>query len=239
MAVLFDDRYRGTASANFGAMSISAKSEIMVIDPRPIYRSGIIAALRMGISSDRVIGIDSLADLKCTGPLTVILTEAAVRQFGHGSLDRVLNAANPSKAIILFDSQAFANGMAELGAVTILATECGPEMLLEAVASLSDDHVPRQPSEGIGMRKRCAKDALGIETLTFMQYRVLELIGQGLLNKQIAYRCSISEATVKSHASEVFRKLGIRRRSEAAVIFTKMIVSGGLSRLDRGLPTAA
>lgn len=55
-----------------------------------------------------------------------------------------------------------------------------------------------------------------LQTCTEAQIRVLWLISCGLLNKQIAHRCGISEATVKSHVAEALKRLRIRSRTAAA-----------------------
>lgn len=51
--------------------------------------------------------------------------------------------------------------------------------------------------------------------LTPRELEILELIAQGLSNKEIAARVSVSENTVKTHSSRVFEKLGARRRTQA------------------------
>lgn len=54
-------------------------------------------------------------------------------------------------------------------------------------------------------------------SLTPTQLKVLIMLKNGLLNKQIAYHMSISEATVKAHITAIFRKLNVRSRTQAAL----------------------
>ena len=61
--------------------------------------------------------------------------------------------------------------------------------------------------------------AAKISSLTPSQLRILTEIGKGKLNKQIAYDLEISEATVKAHITNVFKKLGINNRTQA-VLYT-------------------
>ena len=56
-----------------------------------------------------------------------------------------------------------------------------------------------------------------IASLTPQQQKVLTLISKGFLNKQIAYELDVKETTIKTHVSEIFRKLGIYNRTQAAV----------------------
>jgi DNA-binding NarL/FixJ family response regulator len=57
-----------------------------------------------------------------------------------------------------------------------------------------------------------------LATLTPQQDRILELICDGLLNKQIAHELSIAETTVKAHVTAIMRKLGVRSRTQAVLV---------------------
>lgn len=60
--------------------------------------------------------------------------------------------------------------------------------------------------------------AARIQELTPQQFRVLQMLGAGLLNKQIAYQLGVSEATIKAHVSAILRKLGASNRTQAVLI---------------------
>ncbi|MEC7669677.1 MAG: response regulator transcription factor, partial [Pseudomonadota bacterium] len=57
-----------------------------------------------------------------------------------------------------------------------------------------------------------------LSTLTNQQARILSLICEGRLNKQIAYELSIAETTVKAHVTAIMRKLGVQSRTQAVLI---------------------
>jgi DNA-binding NarL/FixJ family response regulator len=59
--------------------------------------------------------------------------------------------------------------------------------------------------------------AAKLADLTPQQYKVLQMFAEGLLNKQIAYDLGVSEATIKAHATAIFRKLGVRNRTQAVI----------------------
>ncbi|MCP1336858.1 response regulator [Futiania mangrovi] len=63
-----------------------------------------------------------------------------------------------------------------------------------------------------------------LASLTPQQVRVLMLLSEGKLNKQIAYELSISEATVKAHVSAILQKLGVNSRTQAVIIAGRMAV---------------
>lgn len=56
-----------------------------------------------------------------------------------------------------------------------------------------------------------------LASLTPQQFRVLSMMTEGMLNKQIAYDLDVSEATIKAHVTAIFRKLGVRTRTQAVI----------------------
>jgi DNA-binding NarL/FixJ family response regulator len=61
-----------------------------------------------------------------------------------------------------------------------------------------------------------------LSTLTPQQVRVLMMLGEGLLNKQIAFKLNVSEATVKAHVSAILQKLGVDSRTQAVIAINKI-----------------
>ena len=61
-----------------------------------------------------------------------------------------------------------------------------------------------------------------LATLTPQQVRVLMMLSEGLLNKQIAYELGVSEATVKAHVSAILQKLGVESRTQAVIAAGKI-----------------
>lgn len=73
-----------------------------------------------------------------------------------------------------------------------------------------------------------------IDSLTPQQTTVLRLLGEGLLNKQIAYELSISESTVKAHVSAILKKLEVSSRMQAVLLAQR----GTVGHLSAPLPAA-
>ena len=72
-----------------------------------------------------------------------------------------------------------------------------------------------------------------LSTLTPQQVRVLMMLSDGLMNKQIAYELSISEATVKAHVSAILQKLNVDSRTQAVIAASK-IEQGQFAQLVEG-----
>jgi len=105
----------------------------------------------------------------------------------------------------------------EIGTAIAAVLACGrwiPPRLSSAVAATRSDPDDRE----LAMR---------LATLTGQQFRVLALVAEGRLNKQIADDLRIQERTVKAHVSAIFEKLGVRNRTQAGML---------LGRLELGAP---
>ena len=76
-----------------------------------------------------------------------------------------------------------------------------------------------------------------LQSLTPQQTRVLGMLAEGLLNKQIAYELGVSEATIKAHVSAVLQKLGVDSRTQAVILLSRIgsdpLHAGRLKRLFR------
>jgi len=71
-----------------------------------------------------------------------------------------------------------------------------------------------------------------LASLTPQQVRVLMMLSEGLLNKQIAYELSVSEATVKAHVSAILQKLGVESRTQAVIAAARIEAMSGADALD-------
>jgi two-component system response regulator DevR len=72
----------------------------------------------------------------------------------------------------------------------------------------------------LGARARPADDPLA--ELTAQEQKVLELIGQGMTNRQIGAELFLAEKTIKNYVSHILAKLGLERRVQAAVLATRL-----------------
>ena len=78
----------------------------------------------------------------------------------------------------------------------------------------------------IDLSRSAASDAgegvARLSTLTPQQVRVLMMLGQGLLNKQIAFQLGVSEATIKAHVSAILQKLDVDSRTQAVIAINRI-----------------
>ncbi len=214
--------------------------DIALVDPRPLLRQGLVSALQSILGSrgtqefSSIESFLSTAEGKCS---ILVATEQSLHDCDDTLLQSLTQAlAKASLRIVCLKERSDRAGSALLSTLgnagmIFLPENCLGSAFTRKIGELLMVGCKSQTGDKSHLGEPTSNPS--IECLTIMQYRVLELIAEGLLNKQIAYRCSISEATVKSHASEIFRKLKIQRRSEAAVIYTRLI-SGRNAIKDRG-----
>jgi DNA-binding NarL/FixJ family response regulator len=120
-----------------------------------------------------------------------------------------------------------------LGAAGFVPKSSPPADIRQAVAAIlhGDTWIPAgRVLDGAAPQD----DALAarLKSLTPQQLRVLMMLGEGLLNKQIAHELGVSEATVKAHVSAVLQKLGVETRTQA-------VLAAGRFEIGQWLPDAA
>lgn len=81
---------------------------------------------------------------------------------------------------------------------------------------LPEGYVAQSDGSACGSQRDAAIARLGL--LTKQQARILQLICEGKLNKQIAYELTIAETTVKAHVTAIMRKLGVQSRTQAVLM---------------------
>jgi DNA-binding NarL/FixJ family response regulator len=114
----------------------------------------------------------------------------------------------------------------QLGASAYIPKSAPLDLLSEAVAQVvaGESWVPAElVNEVEKARDLIDQDfARRLEQLTPQQFRVLKMIADGLLNKQIAYEMQVQETTIKQHVSAILRKLNVNNRTLAGIMFEKL-----------------
>ena len=132
-----------------------------------------------------------------------------------------LRSEYPQLAIVIVsaseDSSVIAN-VRQLGTLGFIPKSCSIDHMTQALDQVMKGHLSFP--EFVDRQSNAMTDKLA--SLTPQQLRVLHLIAEGALNKQIGYALNIKETTVKSHISDIFRKLDINNRTQAALIVQQL-----------------
>ena len=113
----------------------------------------------------------------------------------------------------------------DFGASGFIPKTLGIEAMREAIARVLERRrldAARRRSRRAAPTPRPPTLMARLATLTPQQVRVLMMLSEGLLNKQIAYELSVSEATVKAHVSAILQKLGVDSRTQAVIAAAKI-----------------
>ena len=109
----------------------------------------------------------------------------------------------------------------------VMCKDAEPSVLLDAIRSVHQGQSYIQPNMTKELVKEFNrltsqdKEKYGENRLTTREREVLKLIAEGMINKEIATKLYISEKTVKNHVSNIFRKLNVSDRTQAAIYALK------------------
>jgi DNA-binding NarL/FixJ family response regulator len=112
----------------------------------------------------------------------------------------------------------------DFGASGFIPKTTDMDMMRKAIRTVLDGDTWTPPDVDLSAPadKETADMVRRLASLTPQQVRVLMMLSEGLLNKQIAYELSVSEATVKAHVSAILQKLGVESRTQAVIAASKI-----------------
>ena len=177
---------------------------------------GIVSALDAHKEFDLV-----LLDLSMPGVRGLSGTDVSrVRQPAPGWAAGAQAANVPIIVVSANDDTAVMAHCLEFGAAAFMPKSLSGEKMREVIAIVLEGGHWRPPELEIGQAQNPDSRALvrRLASLTPQQVRVLMMLSQGLLNKQIAFELTVSEATVKAHVSAILTKLGVESRTQAVIL---------------------
>ncbi len=209
-----------------------AAYEILIADDHPLFRSALQQALTIGLGSEvRLREAASIAELEAllnqTADWDLVLLDLNMPgAYGFSGLV-LLRGQYPQVPVVMISAQEDAAVVArsrEFGASGFIPKSSSLETIQEAVRAVLDGDAwwPSNIQDVAHVSPEAKAASEGLASLTPQQFRVLTMVCDGLLNKQIAYELNVSEATIKAHVTAIFRKLGVRTRTQAALLLQQM-----------------
>jgi DNA-binding NarL/FixJ family response regulator len=207
-------------------------SKFIVADDHPLFRNAISQVLQTMGGEQEIVEAQDMASLQIklsdhpdTDLVLLDLHMPGAHGFsalayvqGHcGKMPVLVVSANEKTDII--------QRAVEFGARGFLPKSSGVTTILEAIQTVlqGDIWLPAQTgARGLPLSQSEQQLMAGIASLTPQQYLVLTMLAEGLLNKQIAYELDVTEATIKAHMTAIFRKLGVRSRTQAVLAIGKL-----------------
>jgi DNA-binding NarL/FixJ family response regulator len=206
--------------------------DILIADDHPLFRSAMHQALTLGLGSDvtlveasSISELEQRLDVKSDWDL-VLLDLNMPGAYGFSGLS-LLRGQYPQVPVVMVSAEEEPAVMArarEFGAVGFIPKSSPLDVIQQAVRAVLDGDVwwPVQALQDVHVSAEARAASDGLASLTPQQFRVLTMVCEGLLNKQIAYELSVSEATVKAHVTAIFRKLNVRTRTQAALLLQQL-----------------
>ncbi len=211
-------------------------TRILIVDDHPLFREALTAAVHKGVAHAEVTQAGSLdaarQALDATDEFDLALLD--LRMPGVQGLSGLifLRTQYPNVPVVIVtasEDEAIIRKALKLGAAGYVPKSSTTTDIVAAVAAVlaGDVWIPA----GFNMQGPADSEddetARRIATLTAQQIRVLMMLKEGLLNKQIAYELDVSEATIKAHVSAILQKLKVSSRTQAVIAASRLDAGGG------------
>ncbi|WP_163834270.1 response regulator transcription factor [Spartinivicinus ruber] len=200
--------------------------QIFIHDNHPLFRSELIRVIKSQLTQTTLYEVDSplmwLGKIKrLPGNKLLLLDILADGGYGLAHIFYLKRYAPQIKIIAMTPSNndSIAAKAFWLGANGIFPKKSEASQLIQLITA-TNNHGPRPNySQQITSEEREQLSFIcdRIKLLSIQQYKVLILLTAGKVNKQIAQVLGVAEATVKAHLTSIFKKLGVRNRTQAII----------------------
>lgn len=195
--------------------------KVLVVDDHAMVRKGLVQLLSavegLEVVGEAANGREAVQQAAALAP-DVVLMDLQMPVMDGISATREITALGRTQVLVLTsfsDTERIVDAL-DAGAVGYMLKDAEPDDLVEAVRSVARGDSPLHPRVARQLLTARARRPAAV-TMTSREREVLELVRDGLANKQIARRLGISERTVKAHLTSVFSAIGVSDRTAAAL----------------------
>ena len=215
--------------------SLESGTTIIIADDHPLFRGALrraIESLLPNATVQEAKGLDDLSELlaaKRDVDLVLLdLTMPGVQGFSGLIYLRAQQPEVPVVIVSATEDPVVIRRALEFGAAGFIPKSLDTDGIGNAIRTVlsGDVWVPPEVDLAETEDKEIADLVRRLGRLTPQQMRVLMMLSEGLLNKQIAYALGVSEATVKAHVSAILQKLGVDSRTQAVIAASKIGATG-------------
>jgi DNA-binding NarL/FixJ family response regulator len=205
----------------------------LIVDDHPLFREALQLAIQSAYPQAEIVEASSIAAareaLADEQPFDLLLLDLSMP--GTRGFDGLieLRASRPKQPILVVSAHEDPRIVHEAmvcGAAGYISKSVKKGDLAEAIQDVMAGLVvlPKgyEPPLAEGGPSREADLAARVASLTRQQLRVLQMVRQGMLNKQIAHELGVGETTIKAHVSEIMRKLNVVSRTQAVIEVSRL-----------------
>lgn len=208
--------------------------DILIADDHPLFRDALERAVLVAVPQARVHGADSvhallalIAALPDAELLLLDLHMPGAR--GYSALAHIRGQYPELPTIVVsgHEEALVAQRALAHGAAAYIPKSTPVADIVTAIHSVLEGDVwlPHTLLQhDVQLKAEEADAAARIAKLTPQQFRVMTMLADGQLNKQIAWELNVSEATVKAHMTSIMRKLGVNNRTQVALVASQLAV---------------
>lgn len=200
--------------------------KIMIADDHSMIREGLKNLLELDgdiqVIAEAVDGEDCLDKLQVVKPDVLLLDINMPKKNGLEVLKSLKSKKSKLKVLVLtvHNEIEYLMKAVDIGVNGYVLKDSESAELKKAIFTVAEGESYIQPSLIPALNAKMIetnKDAEKIKSLTKRELDVLKLLAVGMFNKEVGKRLKISERTVKNHVSNIFKKLGVTDRTQAAV----------------------
>ena len=207
---------------------------IIIADDHPLFRNALTQTIGGSMANAQVVQAHDIASLQQSveqHPQASLILLDLHMPGAHGFSGLIyLSAHHPQIPVIIVsahESSDIIRRALDHGVAGFLPKSSSPEQIAEAIDKVLAGDLwlpPDYEPDTTGSSDAELSIANTLSKLTPQQFRVATMLAQGLLNKQIAYELNVTEATIKAHITEVFRKLNVQSRTQAVLAISQLDV---------------
>lgn len=205
---------------------MSEPIRVLVVDDHPVVRQGIKSLLGeeedIQVVGEAVNGRDALEKVESLKPEVILMDLVMPEMTGIEAIEKI-TALHPDARILVMTSFAADDKVfpsIKAGALGYLLKDSDPEDLIRMIRQVYHGELSIHPTiarKVIQELKRPAKNPLTPSPITEREVEILQLLAQGMENKEIAARLVVRDATVRTHVSNILRKLQLANRVQATL----------------------
>ncbi|WP_028916725.1 response regulator transcription factor [Pseudoxanthomonas sp. J35] len=206
---------------------------ILIADDHPLFREALRGAVQRILpeatlhEADSVDALYALVEANADADLLLMdLNMPGAHGFSALVHLRSLHPQLPVVVVSAREEPAVMRRALDHGALGFIPKSADSETIAMAVETVLDGErwAPAAAAAAPAMDRDEQAVAQRLRELTPQQFRVLQMLGEGRLNKQIAWDLGVSEATIKAHVTAVLRKLGVNNRTQAVLMAGRLAV---------------